>query len=601
MIAASFTVQFTLQGPLLTQSTTQGRFGVDAVMARSGGHFYLPGTLVKGLVGEAWQELSCVDSAFEEARKGWLGESSAKWSDEESRARDVPKRGKLFFEDLIDYTTPVDDTPTRFRIEIDDARGSVEHGHYLVIEAPYPSGKHVVFEGTLWVLCDSREQAEDVRKLVRTALRWVVAVGAERSVGFGRVVDCCCGPLDCAEWHTPVCPSPYAAFDLALRFTHPVCFARRRVADNLFDSEIWIAGGALKGALAALLDLDRDRWHDLRAHLHAVRFTHAYPTPTTGAAGRPIYPPESLVTVDGHEFHDAIFVRQGLLLDDKPPAFKVDWKGDAESGILKRFGWADPPGELRVRTAIDSASRRAADDQLFAYRMIVPDGVTWHASVSLAGVDATARSTVAAELQQLLRHGLFALGKTKARALVTTTGSSLPPATLQKDLVVITLQSAALLCDPSRHLLQGDQHGSTDRDAMWAEYADVWKSLSGGSLALENYFHRQSLAGGGYLRHRFQHSKPYRPYLLTEAGSVFLFRINDADRAAACLTRWLQRGIELSPAVRRFYLLDKVPEDILWTSCPYVPENGFGEIAVDVHLTPRQDVQIWKVEEALHA
>jgi hypothetical protein len=27
---------------------------VDCVMARTGRHFYLPGTLVKGLVGEAW-------------------------------------------------------------------------------------------------------------------------------------------------------------------------------------------------------------------------------------------------------------------------------------------------------------------------------------------------------------------------------------------------------------------------------------------------------------------------------------------------------------------------------------------------------------------
>ncbi len=618
MIAASFTARLTLRGPVLTQSTTQARFGVDAAMAISDGHFYLPSTLVKGLLAEAWQELSCADPSFEQARKEWLGERSEA---RDPSGRNRPARAKLFFADFVDAATPAGHTPTRFRIEIDDDRGSVEHGHYLVIEAPYPSGKQVAFEAILWALCPDAQTAEDLRKRVQTGLRWIAAAGAERSVGFGRVVDGACGPLICLTWPAPPAPpapanpSP-AAFDLSLHFTQPICVAGRRTADNVFDSVPWITGGVLKGALATLLDLDRGRWPTLLQHLHAVRFTHAYPapdTPDTPATPdtpdiprptRPIFPPASLVTRDSHTFHDALFVPDARLIDDTSPAFSVDWKDDAASRVAKLFGWAQPPSELRVRTAIDGASRRAAEDELFAYRMIVPDKVAWLASVSLDAVDPAARPAVAAEFEQALQHGLFAIGKTKARASVTTAASTPPTATLAGNLVAVTLQSAALLCAPSRYLLSSTEprkQGSTDRDTMWLEYAQVWDDLSGGALALEHYFHRQSLAGGGYLRHRFQHGQPYRPYLLTDAGSVFLLKVRDAGPTTACLTRWLRRGVELSPAVRHFYALDGVPEHDLWRACPYLPENGFGEIALDVHRTPPEGVTLWNPKEAPHA
>ena len=44
-------------------------------------------------------------------------------------------------------------------------RGSVEHGQYQVIEAPYRPGERVAFEGTLWLLGESRKRAEEARDL----------------------------------------------------------------------------------------------------------------------------------------------------------------------------------------------------------------------------------------------------------------------------------------------------------------------------------------------------------------------------------------------------------------------------------------------------
>src|SRR6266851_796975 len=105
MIAASFSLTLTLQGPVMTNSSVRGGFGVDSVMAQTGGTFYLPGTLVKGLLGEAWQELASIDPAFGGLQRRWLGE--------ESQTQNLPERGTLFFEDLLDRKTAIDGKRTQ--------------------------------------------------------------------------------------------------------------------------------------------------------------------------------------------------------------------------------------------------------------------------------------------------------------------------------------------------------------------------------------------------------------------------------------------------------------------------------------------------------
>ena len=372
MIAASFQVKLTLQGPILTHSTSPGRYGVDAVMAKSGEHYCLPGTLVKGLIGEAWQELGCVEASFAGLRQQWFGEKSS--------IQDLPQRGTVYFEDFLDLNTKADETRTQYRIEIDEERGSVKHGHYLVLEAPYRSGERVAFEGKLWILASNRKEIEEARTRVGTALRWIGSAGAERSVGFGRVLDAECGPLDCKEWQTGTRTSSEDAFDLEIGFDRPVCFARRRIAGNLFESEDWITGAALKGSLATLIDLDRKRWPTLLANLALVRFTHAFPS--AEGKPRPVFPPESLVKIDKHPW-DAVHLGTARVKNGFAPEFRVDWKDDSD--VLAKFGWPDLKRELRVRTAIDGENRRAEDQQLFAYQMIVPDRNAWHASVILDG------------------------------------------------------------------------------------------------------------------------------------------------------------------------------------------------------------------------
>lgn len=581
MIAGSFRVRLTLEGPVMTQSTTQGTWGVDAMMAKSEGHYYLPGTLIKGLLGEAWQQLGCGDSTFAQARKTWLGVGSDKRQKEKEpekkEQRDEPARGMLFFEDLIDSKPPADDARTLFRIEIDPERSSVRHGHYMVAEAPYKRGQRVAFEGTLWALGRDRADLEDVRKRVQTALRWIRAAGSERTIGFGQVSAEECDTIQALDWREDTGERSEQAFELELEFERPVCFAKRRVAGNLFESEEWITGAALKGALAMLLDLKRDWWPELRDNLHAIRFTHALPGPTDEK--RATYPPESLVMGADDEVVDAIEWKEAPL-DRSKLTFRLDWKKEPKK-FWERYRWKKPERELRVRTAIEGDQRKAKDENLFAYRMMVPKDVVWRARVHFEGVEETERPKVAGQMAEALKHGLFAMGKTKAHAKVAPVKAwAADSPEIKGTRVAIMLQTAALLCVPDRCLAPNRETGSTDREKMWMEYKAVWQDLSAGALALENYFHRQSLAGGDYMRNRFQHGKTYKPYLLTEPGSVFMLEVRDPVRAKDCLAQWNTRGLPLTPQVRRFYDLGGVAEKDLWQHCPFLPENGFGEIAI---------------------
>jgi hypothetical protein len=51
---------------------------------------------------------------------------------------------------------------------------------------------------------------------------------------------------------------------------------------------------------------------------------------------------------------------------------------------------------------------------------------------------------------------------------------------------------------------------------------------------------------------------------------------------------WQRRGLPVAGTVREVFKLKGDASD--WQRCPYVPENGFGEIAVD---------QAWHWEKAL--
>jgi hypothetical protein len=151
------------------------------------------------------------------------------------------------------------------------------------------------------------------------------------------------------------------------------------------------------------------------------------------------------------------------------------------------------------------------------------------------------------------------------------------------DLVLVTLQTDTVMLDPNnvRSLAVG-----SDLNAL---YGDYWRLLSddgsGPALVLKDFYAYQNFAGG-YRYHRYlgaaeRRSAPnrYRPFYLTGAGSVFKLEVTDANRAWQILDQWTQQGLDLPAWAVTEYGRSGFA---LWQTCPYLPENGYGEIAVNL-------------------
>jgi hypothetical protein len=255
----------------------------------------------------------------------------------------------------------------------------------------------------------------------------------------------------------------------------------------------------------------------------------------------------------------------------------VDWKDAGD--VNTKFGWPKLTRELRVRTAMDRQRRRAQEAQLFAYEMVVPEGRDWYGTVDLSRIPQDARPAVVAQLQSLLSYGLRGLGKTKVSAQVQTDVSLTPVHTSYANpydnLWVVTLQTPMLLCDPT---LLNETSGNNE---LFAAYDAAWQDISGGVIELVRFFASQSLAGG-YQALRFQPNQPYNPFLLTDHGSVFVLEAaHDHALAQAFVNEVLYHGLPLPTWAKTRYGED-------WRTCPFLPEDGFGEVVVNLSCHTQQ-------------
>lgn len=588
MLDITLTVRLTLQGPILTQSTSAGAYGIDSPVARdSQDRCYLAGTLVKGRLRQSWEELRSIDTLEQKPKiEAWLGNGTG--NSEDTSKSFTPARGLLRFSNFVDETKRK--SREIYRIAIDEARGAVRKGAHQSIESPYGAGEQATFTGTIRFFASDEKAADEIKRWIETGLRWTTNFGAERTVGFGRLVN-----VEIIGDDRPDIPTESETttgegmIDLLIGPQSPFCIARRRADNNLFESETVIPGGVLKGSVAsvwlALLgkpaeleikdDSDPSRL-ELCRNFAKLRFTHAFPIDD---GKRAITAPLSLIKGkpspgQKDKLRDVALTERPILLDGNAPSFDIDWKD--RNDVDARFGWPSIKRELRVRTAIDREKRKAKKEQLFAYEMIVPNGVQWHARVDLGGVDKSERALVEKQLREIVRLGLHGIGKTKAYAEVhLPDGEEVKQAheshSAPRDgMWIVTLQTPALLCDP-RELA-----GNNSSAALSEAYAETFDKLSSKSLKLKHFYARQSLAGGLYLHRRFQTGKPYNPFLLTDAGSVFVLEAV-GDKAQSFIDDWLLHGLPLPEWVAEIYGND-------WKSCPYLRENGYGEIAVNLDI-----------------
>lgn len=586
-----YTVDLTLQAPVLSQDTGGRPVGVDTAGVMTGASPALPGTLIKGNLREAWTKLGKLVSTRPFAdmeSRNWLGTESPKAGPADSESNQ-PRRARLRFDPFwkaLDTEAPT----LRHRIARDPETGAVERGALQVIAAPHASGRPVIYRGEILATVADGREAERLALWIRKGLEFVPALGAFKGVGFGRVLKVEVTPNLLSERaEAPKGSFSPEGFGLLLLPDRPFCFAKPQIPNsNRYESEDFIPGAAIKGALAERLE-ETGRFRDAGAfaalyrNFDRIRITHALPA-LLGTCARPPVLPFSLVVDHAGELRDVALKADAGLIGGKAPTFQRDWKDKN----WKTAGLQTLARSLIVRTAIDEKTGAPRAEQLFARNCIDPEGFVWLADVDLSRVGAE-RAEVGRQLREALVEGLFHLGKTKAQARVECLerrhgSNSHSSPKLRDGKAILVLQT------PARLLADGVF--PEDGTVLAKAYAEFWSTASGQVLEMAGFFAAQTLAGGAYLHARFGGGSKgkYRPRLLTDAGSVFVLKASAGhteNEAETVLRRWLETGLPQPDT-------DPKTEHELWRTHPWLAVNGYGEIAVNLPLHWDLEPKAWE-------
>ena len=602
-----FDVTLTLRAPILvhaTEPSPKTANGIDATCLRdrTTGRLMLPRTLVKGRLFQAHEELLAVNQGAKEEPfdpEVWYGKAAGV----DPSGRFAASPGSIRISDFLDVDPGAGEGESdgeRCRITLDADLGAASDKALQVLELPYAAGQPVRFEGRI-ELREASDKRDQVRKWLSACFLWNEQFGAYRGVGFGTVVSVevkdaqdpkpasrpAAAPGSCRAGALP------AVERIGLRILPegPLCLARESRTDNLFVSSDMISGSAVKGALAAAWNrrlglraaapIDEATHGDLpelARSFSRLRILHAFPC--AEGSDRPERPPLSLVSAGGKVLYDAAFLPGPTLFEvelDKvkhwvAPAFAPDWKPDARARAGELAGWAEPRRELRTRTRIDRKLRRAQENQLFTYEMVLPEGVQWRTELDLGLVDPRDRGRVSDQLLELLEGGLERLGKTQERARVGLVDTRAFSPIDGPGPWAVRLQTDALLADPT--LVRVDDPDSIEQGLELA-YKQSWQALLADPGArLVRWFTGETLAGGQYLHLRFRKSgaTAYRPFLVTEAGSTFVLE-GLSEAGWARLAELERHGLPLTRAVAEAH-------GSTWHENPFLRENGFAEITV---------------------
>lgn len=576
--------ELTLRSPWLVHGNAPAQFGLSATQMRDHlGNLILPGKLLVGRLRSAWHEMADFELATENPDH-WFG-----------RAGPEPdRRARIWITDLTLTDRPATAPLARPRVAIDETSGAPDDAQLLLVEQSHPPNQDILFTGE-WHAVLTPDEAPRLQRALQAGLLWHSQLGAQRSVGFGAVVA---ATVQATPKRTPVAPRavPHGAHArLVLNIPDPFCVDSHSLRGNVFVSGDTLSGGTLKGALATQLHARFGKpvhalapHNALARHFDALRISHAFPARSDA---RPAALPQSLVAVE-RQLLDVARLATPQLIDGHAPSFHHDWKRPAADAARAGQGWGATGCHLRVRTAIydehhdlDGApfnpllAGQAWDDHLFAYECRVAEGSTrWLADIHLPhGLSPAECAPVWEALADLIAPGLGPLGKTDAFAQARLTAEQAhvwpqrdPAALAGGELLTLQLNTPALLFASS-------QVADKAAPDLLALYRDAFHQLTGGALHLSHFFASQRMAGGTYLhlRHLAQRRPAYRPLVLTEPGSVFVLKVDDAVAARPLLARWQRHGLPLPARVA-------AEHGDTWQDHPYLPQNGYGEIAIDL-------------------
>jgi hypothetical protein len=596
----------TVAAPFLVQGSEPGAFGLDAVVLRDIDRCpIIPGTLLIGKLRQAWTEFGEEEALI----KPWLGSKGMNFMPSLGRLCDADLRWQAWVgrqsEDLY---------PPYPRVAIDEARKSAVTGALQHIEQPWKNGEELTFGGD-WHTVATPDEIPQLVKAIEAGLTWSGQLGGEASIGFGQIKQVTVSADVCIdEMRANLIDKSAKRLYFRLTSNAPLMLPKHGSgAENLFESTDEIPGNAIKAAFALTYGglqagqfgktLDVNSSDPLESVFEKIVFSHALPGSAAEGTKRASALPASIVKASVKAGTSSFFDVHGfaephLIGSVEAPAFAIDWKEKDFNAFSEQFprNWIAPNRSLRVRTAIEAGMAKESD--LFGYEMAhQAKGGAWLGWIDLCNVPNEKVESVCGKILEFCKQPLLDLGKTKAAFSLEFSAKPIPqtwavsnslPAIALGQKIVSVLNTSALLTSLDK---------LCDGSSLRTEYENYWTDVSGGSLKLSHFFASQYLAGGEFT---FQHrqkrnNRPYRPWLVTREGSVFILEVTEnAALATEKLSAWQRGNLPLSQTVKACY-------GESWQENPYQPENGFGEILIDPqHNIPAPlDSEITKIEVIL--
>lgn len=588
-------VTLTLAGPIFTAGSTFSEWGLDAAFYRDWRRQYaIPGSHIRGKLREALETMLSIKPDASLPTEYWFGHKCD--DDQGAAAAYKPRRGQLKVTDFSfkpGASMPANANRTKTRIRIDPERLTVSPGALFVCELPFASGGEFDWEGSLEFFAAS-DGSDKLMTQVKRAFHLITAIGADKTIGAGRLLKVSFGKPEkiklSARNAKPQTQTP-KGLDLSIQPLEPLLIGGIRRTENVFESEKVIPGTVIKGALAVGLnriagnpDLNDDisesnesvskLFPNLAKHYTDMRFLHA--TPTIKGAARKEAIPLSLACY-GDVCEDVAFKEPEEDIWAKgttPASFQIDWKG-LPAQLPDQYRQPEIEYHQVTRTAIDDELLKADDGKLYSFRMLKPaGGLFWTTQIQFpAAATDPEKQGLYAELQQSLPLALRYLGKRQTLVdliEVPYAQQKLPGSRSGGTSFAVVLQTPALMLDP-HELANKANPIFDDREKLKNSYEVYWKDLLGQSITLKRIFASQELQGG-YLGMRFL-KDVYRPFYLTSAGSTFVFTDCD-DGAREKLNALLGDGLPLPSWAKKTYGKE------VWKNCPFIPQNGYGEIRV---------------------
>lgn len=594
MIKAIFVITLEIKGPILCTAQGEAQYGVDAYFQKDWqGDYFIGKSHIKGKLRESWCQLKhYIQSFTDQDIMRYLG-------DKAETVNNNPKRGILIFSDFKPcVSTDVFQNHAFHRIKVHSESGTVNEGALLIYETPFASGEVYQWRGEITAYIQPDEQKKLEQALI-IGFKWITAIGANKGIGFGQVDKVTINTKTAAlpDYAVNKIDAP-AEFGICIHLNEPLMIGGVRSSDILLKTETVISGAIIKGAIAAAInrrsgneinapvDEKNTEFPVLGKFFDKIRITHGF------AAREDILPLKRTVALPlsivkfGKAYHDALDLDE-IPLDKGIPEFRIDWKND--SALDSYVGMHKPRTTLTTRTAIESESRRSHENKLYTFQALCPEDesknhLVWLSNVYLpvsSEFNDDTRRKLFTELKFIIENELNFLGKRNTSVHVSISEKPYNmfleqnPALIDNKHIFLTLQTPALMLEPLR------KHPET----IGKRYKAYWEEISENSLTMtgDSFFASQTMQGGHLYFRYMKHARPeaYYPYYLTEQGSSFKLYVMEgqAEKAIKIINTWAREGLPVPEWAEKAYSNDTTPFG--WRTCPFVPQNGFGEIIIN--------------------